>query len=195
MAKLYFNYSAMNAGKSTVLLQASHNYYEQGMRTMLLTAAIDDRAGKGHIASRIGLDRTADVFTADTDVFAMIAARHEDSPLNCIMVDEAQFLSKAQVQGLARAADELGIPVMCYGLRTDFRGQLFPGSAELLAISDKLSEIKTICWCGRKATMVLRMNDKGKPVKAGTQVVIGGEETYASVCRRHWNAGVPKKVG
>jgi len=195
LAKLYFSYSAMNAGKSTVLLQASHNYYEQGMNTMLMTAAIDDRAGTGHIASRIGLDREADIFNADSDVFSMIENRNNEGHINCVMIDEAQFLSKDQVWQLSKVADELGIPVICYGLRTDFRGELFPGSAALLAIADTLREIRTICWCGRKANMVLRMDGDGTAVKEGTQVVIGGDDVYASVCRKHWKSGTPKKTG
>lgn len=183
----------MNAGKSTVLLQASHNYMEQGMTTMLMTAAIDDRAGQGHIASRIGLDREADVFTSDSDVYEMIEQRNEEKKLNCVMIDEAQFLSKDQVWQLSKVTDELGIPVICYGLRTDFRGELFPGSAALLALSDTLREIRTICWCGRKANMVLRMDGDGTAVKQGTQVVIGGDDVYASVCRKHWKSGTPKR--
>jgi len=193
LAKLYFSYSAMNAGKSTVLLQASHNYMEQGMNTMLLTAAIDDRAGKGQIASRIGLDREADVFDTESDVFKMIKDRNKKEAVDCVMIDEAQFLSKDQVWQLSSVADKLAIPVICYGLRTDFRGELFPGSAALLAIADTLREIRTICWCGRKANMVLRMDGDGTAVKQGTQVVIGGEDVYASVCRKHWKSGKPKK--
>ena len=193
MAKLYFNFSAMNAGKSTVLLQASHNYHEQGMRTLLMTAALDDRAGVGRIASRIGLGKAADLFDAETDVFVHIQARHAKAPLDCVLIDEAQFLSREQVWQLARVADELGIPVLCYGLRTDFRGELFEGSEALLAIADHLREIRTICWCGSKATMVLRMDADGTPVKAGTQVVIGGNDVYASVCRKHWVAGQPHR--
>ena len=181
----------MNAGKSTVLLQASHNYHEQGMRTLLMTAALDDRAGIGRIASRIGLGKEADLFGRETDVFAHIKQAHGAQPIDCVLIDEAQFLSKDQVWQLARVADELRIPVLCYGLRTDFMGELFPGSAALLALADHLREIRTICWCGSKASMVLRMDDAGKPVKAGTQVVIGGNDVYASVCRKHWVVGQP----
>lgn len=166
---------------------------EQGMTTMLLTAAIDDRAGQGHIASRIGLDREADVFASDSNVYEMIAERHGEQKLNCVMIDEAQFLSKDQVWQLSRVTDELSIPVICYGLRTDFRGELFPGSGALLAVADTLREIRTICWCGRKANMVLRMDGDGTAVKEGTQVVIGGDDVYASVCRKHWKSGTPKK--
>ena len=191
MAKLYFNYSAMNAGKSTLLLQGSYNYIERGMNTMLLTAAIDDRSGKRVIASRIGLDKKADVFTSTDDVFAMISDRHSKEHLSCVLIDEAQFLNQQQVRQLSDVADELGIPVLCYGLRTDFRGELFEGSAELLAIADRLREIKTICWCGSKASMVLRLDGDGKAIKSGEQIVIGGEDVYASVCRKHWKAGDP----
>lgn len=191
MAKLYFNYSAMNAGKSTLLLQGSYNYIERGMNTMLMTAALDDRAGKRTIASRIGLDSEAYVFAADDNVFEMIKTRHEDKVINCVLIDEAQFLSKEQVRQLSDVADGLGIPVLCYGLRTDFRGELFPGSGELLAIADSLREIKTICWCGSKASMVLRLDSHGKAIKSGAQVVIGGEDVYASVCRKHWKAEQP----
>lgn len=194
MAKLYFNYSAMNAGKSTVLLQASHNYYEQGMHTLLMTAALDDRTKVGQITSRIGLGKDADLFKEDTDVFASISARNDEKHINCVMIDEAQFLSPAQVWQLSRVADELRIPVLCYGLRTDFMGELFPGSAALLALADHLREIRTICWCGSKASMVLRMDDTGNAVKAGTQVVIGGNDVYASVCRKHWKSGDPHKA-
>lgn len=194
LAKLYFSYSAMNAGKSTVLLQASHNYIEQGMNTMLLTAALDDRAGTGIIASRIGLDREADIFADDTNVYELIESRSVEDQVNCVMVDEAQFLSKQQVWQLSEVADKLGVPVICYGLRTDFQGELFPGSAELLAIADTLREIRTICWCGRKANMVLRMDGDGSVAKEGTQVVIGGDDVYASVCRKHWKSGTPRRV-
>ncbi|MEP0940361.1 MAG: thymidine kinase [Rhizobiaceae bacterium] len=186
MAKLYFNYSAMNAGKSTVLLQASHNYRERGMNTVLLTAALDDRSGIGQIGSRIGLESEAETFADGDDLFARIEQAHEESPVNCVLVDEAQFLSPAQVWQLCRVADRLGIPVMCYGLRTDFQGKLFPGSAQLLALADAMREIRTICWCGRKATMVVRLDESGRVLEDGDQVSIGGEESYVSLCRRHW---------
>lgn len=181
----------MNAGKSTLLLQGSYNYIERGMNTMLLTAALDDRAGKRTIASRIGLDSVADVFMDGDDVFELIKTRHTEKFLHCVLIDEAQFLSKEQVRQLSDVADGLGIPVLCYGLRTDFRGELFPGSGELLAIADSLREIKTICWCGSKASMVLRLDSEGKAIKSGAQVVIGGEDVYASVCRKHWKAEQP----
>ncbi|SHM29246.1 thymidine kinase [Roseibium suaedae] len=188
MAKLYFNYSSMNAGKSTVLLQASYNYEERGMNTLLFIAALDHRAGKGRIASRIGLSSEATIFEREDDLFSQIQAAMAAEPLHAIFVDEAQFLTEKQVWQLARVADELRIPVMCFGLRTDFQGKLFPGSAALLAIADNLREIKTICWCGSKATMVARMDTNGNIVDEGEQVVIGGEETYVSLCRKHWAA-------
>ena len=188
MAKLYFNYSAMNAGKSTILLQASHNYIERGMSTMLLTARLDDRAGKtGVVASRIGLSSDAELFADGDDLLTMVTSAHGAKPIHAIFVDEAQFLSKGQVWHLSRVADDLGIPVMCYGLRTDFQGELFPGSSELLAIADDLREIKTICWCGKKATMVIRLDANGKPIEEGDQVEIGGNDKYVSLCRKHWS--------
>lgn len=192
MAKLYFNYSSMNAGKSTVLLQASYNYVERGMHTLLMTAAVDDRAGVGRISSRIGLSAEADIFRAEDDLFEHIRKAHAAKPVDAVFVDEAQFLTEAQVWQLAQAADRIGMPVMCFGLRTDFQGQLFPGSKALLALADSLKEIKTICWCGRKATMVARLDGAGRIVEEGEQVVIGGEESYVSLCRRHW---VDKDLG
>ena len=186
MAKLYFSYSAMNAGKSTILLQASHNYRERGMHTLLLTSSFDDREGKGRIASRIGLGMEAELFHPDTDLHAFIAAEHERNRVDCVFIDEAQFLSEKQVWQLARIGDEMGIPVMCYGLRTDFQGKLFPGSAILLAIADQLREIRTICWCGSKATMVVRLDGEGRIIEDGEQIVIGGEDKYVSLCRKHW---------
>lgn len=187
MAKLYFNYSAMNAGKSTVLLQASHNYRERGMDTLLMTARLDNRAGVGTIGSRIGLEAQARTFSENDDLGAQIAEAHGEKPLACVLVDEAQFLTEQQVWQLARVADRRGVPVMCFGLRTDFQGKLFPGSATLLAIADTLREIRTICWCGRKATMVVRLDGDGKILEEGAQVAIGGEESYTSLCRRHWD--------
>ncbi len=187
MAKLYFHYSAMNAGKSTLLLQAAHNYQERGMEVMLFTARLDDRAGIGRIASRIGLAKDAGQFFASEDLFERVRQRLEDhGALHCVFVDEAQFLDREQVWQLARVADRLDVPVMAYGLRTDFRGELFPGSRELLAIADDLREVRTICRCGRKASMVVRLGPDGKIVREGAQVVIGGEERYVSLCRRHW---------
>ncbi|SDD07103.1 thymidine kinase [Ruegeria marina] len=186
MAKLYFNFSTMNAGKSTVLLQASHNYRERGMQTYLMTAAVDGRAGHGRIASRIGIEAEADVFGPRDDVFAMIEARLRKGPVACVFVDEAQFLSPAQVWQLARAVDDLNLPVLAYGLRVDFQGNLFPGSATLLALADEMREVRTICKCGRKATMVIRQDPEGNAITEGAQVQIGGNETYVSLCRRHW---------
>ena len=186
MAKLYFSYAAMNAGKSTILLQASHNYRERGMNTMLLTARLDDRVAEGRIGSRIGLESAATVFDANSDMASLVAAEHARGQLACVMVDEAQFLTDAQVWQLAAIADEMGIPVMCYGLRTDFQGNLFPGSARLLAVADVLREIRTICHCGRKATMVVRQDGEGRVIREGAQIEIGGNERYVSLCRRHW---------
>jgi len=186
MAKLYFNYSAMNAGKSTVLLQASHNYIERGMTTFLLTARLDDRAGEGVIASRIGISANAGQFDANDDLFNMVKTQHEEQNLHCVLVDEAQFLTADQVWQLAALADDLGVPVMCYGLRTDFQGKLFPGSAALLSIADDLREIRTICWCGKKAIMVVRLGADGQPLEVGKQVDIGGNDKYISLCRHHW---------
>ncbi|QFT30809.1 Thymidine kinase [Labrenzia sp. THAF82] len=176
----------MNAGKSTVLLQAAYNYEERGMNTLLLIAAFDDRGGKGKIASRIGLAAEADIFSSADDVFVHISKAREAGNLDAVLVDEAQFLTEEQVWQLARVADQLRIPVMCFGLRTDFQGKLFPGSAALLALADNLKEIKTICWCGRKATMVARLDENGAILEEGDQVVIGGNETYVSLCRHHW---------
>ncbi|MDU8928690.1 thymidine kinase [Alisedimentitalea sp. MJ-SS2] len=190
MAKLYFNFSTMNAGKSTVLLQASHNYHERGMQTYLLTAQLDNRAGEGRIASRIGIGADADTFAADDDLFEAIAARLKEGPVNCVFVDEAQFLTKEQVWQLARAVDDLKVPVMCYGLRVDFQGELFPGSAALLAWADEMREVRTICHCGKKATMVVRMGPDGQPLVEGEQFLVGGNETYVSLCRKHWRETV-----
>jgi thymidine kinase len=186
MAKLYFHFSTMNAGKSTSLLQASHNYRESGMATYLITAQFDKRAGEGRIASRIGIGEAADTFGPAEDLFAKIKARLDQGPIACIFIDEAQFLSKSQVWDLARAVDDLGVPIMCYGLRVDFQGNLFPGSAALLAWADEMREVRTICHCGRKATMVIRRGPDGRALHDGAQVVIGGNETYVSLCRRHW---------
>ncbi|MFK7857472.1 MAG: thymidine kinase [Granulosicoccus sp.] len=186
MAQLYFYYSAMNAGKSTSLLQSAHNYREQGMQVALYTAALDDRYGKGIICSRIGLQESALLFDSDTDFFEPLNTLHEQEQLACVLVDEAQFLSKRQVDELARVVDELSLPVLCFGIRTDFQGELFPGSSRLLAIADKLAELKTVCECGKKATMTVRLDEHGKVVAAGEQVQIGGNERYESKCRRHY---------
>ena len=190
MAKLYFHYSTMNAGKSTLLLQASYNYNERGMATYLLTADFDDRTGRGRIASRIGIEAPADTWGAESDLFAMIRARMERGPIACVLVDEAQWLSRDQVWQLARAADDLGLPVMTYGLRVDFRGELFPGSAALLALADDLREVRTICHCGRKATMVIRTDAEGRALTEGDQIEVGGNDRYVSLCRRHFREAV-----
>jgi len=190
MAKLYFHYSTMNAGKSTLLLQASYNYRERGMATYLLTARLDDRAGEGRIASRIGIADEAAMFDAASDLFEMIRTRLSQGPIACIFLDEAQFLTRPQVWQLARVVDDLNLPVMCYGLRVDFRGELFPGSSALLALADEMREVRTICHCGKKATMVIRRGPDGRALKDGEQVVIGGNETYVSLCRRHWREAV-----
>ncbi|PHS28759.1 MAG: thymidine kinase [Robiginitomaculum sp.] len=186
MSKLYFSYAAMNAGKSTVLLQAAHNYEERGMQTCLFTARLDQRAGEGRIASRIGIAKSAHTFTEHDDLRQTVERLHTEAPFSCVLVDEAQFLSPDQVWQLASIADDLGLPVLCYGLRTDFQGKLFPGSETLLSIADQLREIRTICWCGAKAIMVLRLDEHGQPVHEGAQVHIGGNNQYISLCRKHW---------
>ncbi|QLQ18314.1 MAG: thymidine kinase [Exiguobacterium profundum] len=190
MAKLYFHYSTMNAGKPTALLQAAHNYREGGMIPYLITARLDDRVGQGRIASRIGIGEEADTFAPGEDLFAKLKTRFAQGPVACVFIDEAQFLSRDQVWQLARAVDDLGVPVMCYGLRVDFQGNLFPGSAALLAWADEMREVRTICACGKKATMVIRRGPDGKALKDGEQVQIGGNETYVSLCRRHWREAV-----
>jgi len=187
MSKLYFSYSAMNAGKSAILLQAAHNYRERGMDVMLWTSALyaESDVQTAQIESRIGLSASASAFTKDTDLFARIRQQMQANPIHAVFVDEAQFLSKDQVWALARVGDELGLPVLCYGLRTDFQGRLFEGSAELLAIADDLREVRTLCHCGRKATMNLRQSQAGETITAGDQVKV--EKTqYVSLCRKHW---------
>lgn len=186
MAKLYFHYSTMNAGKSTLLLQAAHNYRERGMEVYLLTADHDDRAGAARIASRIGIGSAADTYAPADDLLERVAQRLGAGKLACVFIDEAQFLTRDQVWQLARVVDDLGVPVMCYGLRVDFLGQLFPGSAALLALADEMREVRTICHCGKKATMVVRQDEEGRVLTKGAQVQIGGNETYVSLCRRHW---------
>jgi len=185
VAKLYFYYASMNAGKSTNLLQADFNYRERGMATMLFTAAVDDRFAAGTIASRIGLSAAATAFEAATDLEACVLDRHRGGTLSCVLVDEAQFLTAEQVDQLARVADIHGIPVLAYGLRTDFQGALFPGSARLLALADSLVEIKSVCRCGRKATMNLRVDAAGRAIGEGAQTEIGGNERYEALCRKH----------
>ncbi len=186
MAKLYFYYAAMNAGKSTTLLQADYNYRERGMETMLWTAGFDDRSGIGQIGSRIALSAPASTYSDDTDLFASIGLELTRRKVDCVLVDEAQFLTKDHVLQLCRIADEVGIPVLCYGLRTDFRGDLFPGSAALLALADALIELRAVCECGRKATMNLRVDAEGRAIAAGAQTEIGGNDRYIALCRRHF---------
>ncbi len=190
MAKVYFYYAAMNAGKSTVLLQSSYNYRERGMRTLLFTPAIDNRYGTGRIESRIGLRSGAISIGAADNIFKRIQTEHAGEPVACVLVDEAQFLSTEQVWQLSDVADSLEIPVLCYGLRTDFQGRLFPGSAALLGLADDLTELKTICHCGRKATMNLRVDASGHGVREGAQIEIGGDDRYVAMCRRHFKAAL-----
>ena len=185
MAKLYFSYAAMNAGKSTILLQAAYNYRERGMEVLLLTSSLYKDEADGHISSRIGIGADATLYTRETDLFGLIRTELEQVKISAIFVDEAQFLTRDQVWQLARVADQLGVPVLAYGLRTDFRGDLFEGSSALLAIADSLREIRTICECGRKATMVIRLGPDGETLTEGEQVSIA-KATYVSVCRRHW---------
>lgn len=186
MAKLYFYYASMNAGKSTTLLQAAFNYQERGMATMLWTAELDDRYEVGAITSRIGLKAEAHRFRPETDLFAEVFAEQARRPLACVLVDEAQFLSRDQVLQLARLADEANIPIVTYGLRTDFQAELFPGSAALLGIADTLVELKAVCECGRKATMNLRVDVDGNAVKEGAQTEVGGNDRYVALCRKHF---------
>lgn len=187
MAKLYFYYSAMNAGKSTVLLQSSYNYRERGMQTLLFTPLIDTRAGRGQIVSRIGLSEPALVFGVDDNLYEQTRAGMADGQhYACVLIDEAQFLTRPQVEQLVAITDELALPVLTYGLRTDFRGELFTGSQYLLAWADELIEIKTICHCGRKAIMNCRIDEHGQAITEGEQVFIGGNESYISLCRQHF---------
>jgi thymidine kinase len=186
MAKLYFYYASMNAGKSSTLLQADFNYRERGMRTSLWTAELDSRS-EGMVRSRIGLEADAHRYTPETDMWAAIMAAHRAEPLDAVLIDEAQFLTREQVWQCARLADEAGIPVVCYGLRTDFQGELFPGSAALLGIADKLVELKGVCHCGRKATMNLRVDETGAAVREGEQTEVGGNERYVALCRKHFS--------
>ncbi|PVZ84785.1 thymidine kinase [Serratia sp. S1B] len=193
MAQLYFYYSAMNAGKSTALLQSSYNYQERGMRTLVFTAELDHRLGAGKVSSRIGLSTPALLYNKTTQLFTMIKQEHQNQPVHCVLVEESQFLTKEQVAALCEVVDQLDIPVLCYGLRTDFLGELFVGSHYLLAWADKLVELKTICHCGRKANRVLRLGPDGKVVHSGEQVVIGGNESYLSVCRKHYQEAITRQ--
>lgn len=189
MAKLYFYYAAMNAGKSTILLQSSHNYHERGMKTLLLSPIIDNRNDLNRIHSRIGLSADATLFKLEDNLFEMVSQHHAQTVLACILVDEAQFLSRKHVEQLSDIADQLNIPVLTYGLRTDFQGELFEGSQCLLAWADELIELKTICHCGKKATMNMRISSDGKAIHEGSQILIGGNEAYVSVCRKHFKMG------
>ncbi|MDA9661182.1 thymidine kinase [Gammaproteobacteria bacterium] len=186
MAKLYFNYSSMNAGKSTMLLQSNHNYLERGMKPQIYTSDLDNRYGSGEIVSRIGLKAKSNTFNTKTDIYKDILNKNNNEHVDCVLVDEAQFLTESQVEQLGRIVDELNIPVLAFGIRTDFQGKLFEGSKFLLAWADNLKEIKTVCHCGRKATMVLRVDDEGNIMADGSQIEIGGEERYVSVCRKHF---------
>ncbi|MDG1142704.1 MAG: thymidine kinase [Hellea sp.] len=187
MAKLYFSYSAMNAGKSAILLQSAYNYHERGMKTLLLKPEVDTRDPlSNHIVSRIGIKAQAEVFSTNTNLEEFIKKYYNNTKVDCILLDESQFLTSDQVWQLASISDDFGIPVMCYGLRTDFKGNLFPGSATMLAIADDVREIRTLCWCGRKATMTMRFDTKGNAITDGQQVEVGGNEKYISLCRRHW---------
>ena len=190
MAKLYFYYSAMNAGKSTTLLQSDYNYRERGMETVLFTPEIDNRQQQGVIASRIGLEANAIAFNTQSDLYTIVQKLQQEKPaLKCVLVDEAQFLNKAQVYQLVKIVDELKLPVLTYGLRSDFRGEPFEGSLYLLILAEELIEIKTICHCGRKATMNMRIDDKGRKVTDGAQIEIGGNDRYIATCRIHFNRG------
>lgn len=193
MAKLYFYYSAMNAGKSTTLLQAAYNYQERGLKPLLLTPELDTRDRVGIIRSRIGLEQQAVTFSTTDSLFRICREEHQRSAVSCVFVDEAQFLTRQQVHDLGEIADQLNIAVLSYGLRTDFVGNLFEGSQYLLAWADVLSEIKTICHCGKKATMVLRVDASGRTIRRGEQIQVGGNESYVSVCRRHFKEGLANK--
>lgn len=186
MAKLYFYYSSMNAGKSTALLQSSYNYRERGMNTLVMAPELDDRYGVGRVTSRIGLEAAATTFRRNEDLFRIVSACCAEGPLHCVLIDEAQFLTKDQVFQLGQVTDLLDIPVLAYGLRTDFQGEPFEGSKYLLAWADNLKELKAICHCGAKATMVIRLDADGQAVTEGSQVEIGGNDRYVSMCRRHF---------
>jgi thymidine kinase len=189
MASLYFKYASMNSGKSTQLLQAHYNYTERGMHPMAMTSQIDDRYGVGKITARIGLDLTVDTFDKDTDIFSCIEKAAQQKRVDVLFIDEAHFLSEAQVLQCAKIVDDLNIPVMCYGLKTDFLGKLFTGSEALLRFADNIEEIKTICWCGKKATHTARITPEGEVLRAGTQIICGGNDMYMSLCRKHFISG------
>ena len=186
MAKLYFYYSSMNAGKSTSLLQSSYNYRERGMNTLVLAPELDDRYGSGKVTSRIGIEAEAKTFRQGDDLFTVVKGYTEQGPLHCVLIDEAQFLTKEQVFQLGEVTDKLNIPVLAYGLRTDFQGEPFEGSKYLLAWSDNLKELKAICHCGTKATMVVRLDEQGNAIREGSQIEIGGNDRYVSMCRKHF---------
>ena len=186
MAKMYFYYSSMNAGKSTALLQSSYNYRERGMNTLVMAPALDDRYGAGKVTSRIGLETEATTFRPEQDLLDIVKSRLDESPLHCVLIDEAQFLTKEQVFQLGDVSDKLNIPVLAYGLRTDFQGEPFEGSKYLLAWSDNLKELKAICHCGSKAIMVVRMDERGETIREGSQIEIGGNDRYVSMCRKHF---------
>ena len=188
MAKLYFNYSSMNAGKSTALLQADHNYRERGMKTVLFTYKEDNRYEENMIVSRIGLKKIATPFSTTTDLYEQVKKRNKIEMINCVLIDEAQFLLKDQVKQLGYIVDKMNIPVLTFGIRTDFQGELFEGSKYLLAWADNIKEIKTVCWCGRKATMVVRVDKEGNILKKGKQIEIGGNDKYIPLCRSHFNS-------
>ena len=195
MAKLYFYYSAMNAGKTTNLLQSRHNYAERGMNTLVIKPRIDSRSGENRVRSRIGLEAEAVDVNPSVNLLDLVKNASEGQPIHCVLVDEAQFLSTDQVDQLTEVVDALNIPVLAYGLRTDFLGALFEGSRQLLALADELREIKTVCHCGRKATMVVRFDGEGQPMHSGDQIQIGGNETYVSMCRRHFKESLKISSG
>ena len=188
MAQLFFKYSTMNAGKSIELIKVAYNYEERGKRVFCLTPKVDSRYGEGVIASRVGLQRTAVAISEDMDILEVFMREKEKQPIDCVLVDEGQFLKKHHVEELVEIVDSLNVPVMVYGLKNDFKNELFEGSYYLLVYADKIEEIKTICWCGRKATMVARVED-GKLVKEGKQIIVGGNNMYVSLCRKHYNDG------
>ena len=192
MSTLHFTYSTMNAGKSTALLQANHGYLEKGMHTMIFTSARDDRYGDSEIVSRIGLRADAETFSESDNLFNTVKANNDNTPLHCVLIDEAQFLTKEQVLQLGQIVDKLNITVLTYGIRTDFQGELFDGSKYLLAWADRLKELRAVCHCGKKATMIIRVDDKGEIIREGQQIDIGGNEKYLSLCRKHFHAGVIK---
>ena len=192
MSTLHFTYSTMNAGKSTALLQANHGYHERGMHTMIFTSARDDRYGDSEIVSRVGLRADAETFSESDHLFNIVKANNNNAPIHCVLIDEAQFLTKEQVLQLGQIVDQLNITVLAYGIRTDFQGELFDGSKYLLAWADRLKELRAVCHCGKKATMIIRVDDKGEIIREGQQIDIGGNEKYLSLCRKHFHAGVIK---